>query len=126
MRRTLVVAAVLAGLAAAYGLDPSDFTLTEPAGSSFAPHFSSSMSFSWNVGGGRSWGTGTYIGTTSFLLRPGLTAQFDLGYSRLIRVGADDDGLYLGGVGLDWRPSDDLLLQFSIGGAFSGDALSGD
>jgi hypothetical protein len=123
MRKALIIAAVLSGLAAAYGLDPSGFSLVEPTGSGFSPHFSSYMSFAWNVGSGRSWGTGTYVGTTSFLLHPGLTAEVDLGYSRLIRPGADDSGLYLGGVGLDWKPSDGLLLQFHVDGAFSGEAL---
>jgi len=125
MLKTVVLVMVIAGVAGAFGLDPSDFSLTPSSGYGHGLHFSNSMSFSWNTAGGHSWGTGLYTGRTSLLLRPGLTANLDVGYCRLIRVGADDSGLYLGGVGLDWKPSDNLLLQFHVGGAFSGETFGG-
>jgi hypothetical protein len=125
MRSVMLATLVLCGLAAGFGLDPSHFSLAGPEGSGLSPDFSSSMSFSFVSGGGRSWATGSYVGTMGFLLRPNLTAEIDLGYSRLIRFGDADAGYYLGGIGMDWRPFDDLLLQFHFGGAFAGEAVEG-
>jgi|WetSurMetagenome_2_1015567.scaffolds.fasta_scaffold02198_9 hypothetical protein len=123
MRSSLLALLCLVSLGSAIGLDPTDFSLTGPAG--FTPDFSSYASFSYSSGGGRSWGTGTYVGAMSFLLHPDLTAEVDLGYSRLFLPGSSDQGRYLGGIGLDWRATDNFTLQLRVDGAVTGEALRG-
>ncbi len=109
----------------ALGLDPGRFDLFGNDSPLLRPDFSSSMSFSFTSGGGYSYGTGTYVGSMGFLLHPNVTAEVDLGYSRLLDFHGPDAGYYLGGVGLDWKPSENFLLQVHMSGAFEGDALEG-
>jgi len=121
MRHAALVLA-LAGSCAAFGLDPGRFSLYDGGTPLLTPDFSSSASFTFTSGGGRSWGTGTYIGTMGLALHPRVTAVVDVGYSRLIDFRGPDAGLYLGGVGLEWRPSDMLNLQLHVTGAFAGES----
>ncbi|NLP05490.1 hypothetical protein GX411_06045 [Candidatus Fermentibacteria bacterium] len=123
MRISLVAALFLVITAGGLGLDPSDFTLYGPSQNPLHPVFSSAMSFSYTTGGGRSFATGAYTGTLGFMLHPGLTAEVELGYARIFDFSAPDAGVYLGGVGLDWRPSESLLLQFHMSGAVQGEAF---
>lgn len=123
MRITLIAALFFAVAASGFGLDPSDFTLSGPSQELFQPRFSSAMSFSFTTGGGRSFATGSYMGTIGFLLHPDLTAEVELGYSRLFRFSSPDAGLYLGGMGLDWRPSDSFSIQLHVTGALPGEAF---
>lgn len=83
------------------------------------------MAFSFTSGGGRSWSTGTYLGTMGLLLHPDVSAEVSLGYTRLFDFSGPDAGMYLGGIGIDWRPSDSFLLELHVNGAFSGEALQG-
>lgn len=123
MRISLVAATFVVFAASGFGLDPSDFTLYDTSPSPLQPRFSSAMSFSYTTGGGRSFATGSYTGTLGFLLHPDLVAEVELGYARIFDFSAPDAGVYLGGVGLDWRPSESLLLQFHMSGAVQGEAF---
>jgi len=108
----------------AFGLEPSAFSLVDsPQANWLNPEFSSSVGFSFVTSGGRSWGTGTYIGSLLFDLHPNLTATLDLGYSRLFNFGGDDANRFLGGLDLDWTPTDALKLQFHYSGSIPTEAL---
>lgn len=124
MRAILILLAAF-GSCFAYGLDAGRFDLFGDDTPLLRPDFSSSMSFSFTSGGGRSWGAGTYVGSMGLLLHPDVTAAIDLGYTRLLDFGGPDAGFYLGGVGLDWKPSESFLLQIHMSGVFEGDALEG-
>jgi hypothetical protein len=101
----------------AFGLDPSGFDLVEaPQGGWLTPEFSSSIGFSFVTSGGRSWGTGTYVGTLSFDLSRNLRADLDIGYARLFDFSGPDAGRFIGGLDLDWTPTDNLKLQFHYSG----------
>lgn len=125
MRTTLVIMAALAAAALSYGLEPSGFQLVEPEGRWFSPDISHQLSFGYTSSRSGSWGTGTYLSTMSFRLHPSLTAEVDLGYSRIFNLQGGDMNHVLGGVDLDWRPTDDLKLQFHYSGALPTEDLGG-
>ncbi len=125
MRTTIVITAVLAAAALCYGLQPSGFQLVEPDNSWFDPDISHQLSFGYTSSGSGSWGSGTYLSTMSFKLHPNLTAEVDLGYNRLFNFRGGDMNHLLGGVDLDWSPTDDLKLQFHYTGALPTEDLGG-
>lgn len=123
--KALLITLVAFQACLAYGIDAGRFDLFGSDTPLLRPDFASSMSFSFVSGGGYSYGTGTYVGSMGFLLHPNVTAEVDLGYSRVLDFHGPDAGFYLGGVGLDWKPSEHFLLQVNVSGAFEGDALEG-
>lgn len=123
--KSLLIALVAFQACLAFGIDPGRFNLFESDTPLLRPDFGSSMSFSFVSGGGYSYGTGTYVGSMGFLLHPNVAAEVDLGYSRVFDFHGPDAGYYLGGVGVDWKPSEHFLLQVNVSGAFRGDALEG-
>ncbi len=127
--RLMVPALVLAVAASAFagiGLDPSRFDLTGPGGGSLLrPEFSGSASFGFVSGGGVSYGTGTMTGTMTLDLGSRLTAEVDMGYSRLIGLDTPVRGLVMGGLGLEWRPTDDLTIELRYGGVLPDSSVGG-
>lgn len=125
MKTAIVITAALAAAALCYGLEPSGFQLVEPDNRWFDPDISHELSFGYMSSGSGSWGTGTYISTMSFKLHPNLTAEVDLGYNRLFNFRGDNMNHLLGGVDLDWSPTEDLKLQFHYSGAIPTEDLGG-
>ncbi len=110
----------------AFGLEPSAFDLVDTAQSGWlVPEFSSTIGFSFVTSGGRSWGTGSYIGTLSFDLTRNLRADLDIGYARLFDFGGSDTGRFIGGLDLDWTPLDNLNLQFHYSGYIPTETIEG-
>ena len=122
----LLLLALAASSPAGTGLDPSRFDLTGPTGGGWLkPEFSGSASFGFVSGGGVSYGTGTMSGTMTFDLHPRLTAEVDMGYGRIIGLDAPVDGFVMGGLGLEWRPTDDLTLELHYGGVLPDTVFGG-
>jgi hypothetical protein len=112
-------------VSAAAGLNPNNFSLVEPGYDWLRPSFSSRIGFSYVTSGGRSWATGDYVGTLSFELHPNLSADLDLGYRRFFDFQGGDLNAVLGGLDLDWRPTDDLKLHIHYGGSFPIESMEG-
>lgn len=125
MKTALIMAVVLVAAAMSYGLEPSGFQLVEPESNWFNPDITHQLSFGYMSSGSGSWGTGTYLSTLSFRLHPNLTAAVDLGYNRVFGFQGGSMNHLLGGVDLDWNPTDDLKLQFHYSGALPTTELGG-
>lgn len=126
--KSAVVLFALAASVLAYGLEPSGFNLVgfPEFGSSFQPEFSSMVSFGYSTGRHGSIGEGTYLGSMRFSLHPKLYATVEMGYSRLMTFsGGDRDfGSVLGGIQLDWRPSEKTVFSFVYRGVLPEDELN--
>jgi hypothetical protein len=61
----------------------------------------------------------------SFKLHPSVTAAVDLGYNRIFNLHGDNMNHLLGGIDLDWRPTDSIKLQLHYGGAIPTEDLGG-
>jgi len=109
----------------AVGLEPSNFSLIEPAGSWFNPDYSGYTSFSMMSGGGRTLASGITVGTMSFSFHPDWQASIDVGYARLYDFHGFSTGRVLGGLDLKWQPSDDFAIQFHCSGSLPDSALTG-
>jgi hypothetical protein len=117
VRFPVIALFLAAGAVLGFGLDPAGFDLVEaPEGSWFTPEFSSAVGFSFVTGGGRSYGTGTYVGTLHFDLASNLRADLDVGYARIFDFRGPDAGGFIGGLDLDWNPTDNLRLLFHYSG----------
>lgn len=116
----------IVSIVAATGLEPSGFSLVEPSGDGwFNPEFSSWAGVSFQTGGGRTLGSGVYIGSMSFDLHPSLKAGIDLGYSRLYDFHGFSSGRVLGALDLEWQPSDEFTLLFHCSGSLPDSSLTG-
>lgn len=127
MRITLLVSLLFfMSTVLAIGLEPSDFSLIEPSGDGWLnPEFSGWAGLSMFSGGGRTLGSGIYVGTMSFSLHPNVTASVDIGYSRLYDFHGFSSGRILGGLDLEWKASDDFLIQFHCSGSLPDSSLTG-
>jgi hypothetical protein len=124
--RVFMILLVTTAAAIAFGLEPAAFDLVDsPQGGWFVPEFSSTIGFSFITSGGRSLGTGSYVGTLSFDLTRNLRADLDIGYARLFDFNGADAGRFIGGLDLDWTPSDNLLLQFHYSGYVPTESIEG-
>ncbi len=120
MRNSLIILSAFVIGAFAYGLEPSGFELVgyPDYASGFVPEFSSMASFSFSSGQNGSVGEGTYLGSMSFSLHPDVDATLEMGYSRLMRFsGGEETGRILGGLQLNWRPSENSVFSFVYRGA---------
>ncbi len=120
MRNSLFILSAIVIGAMGYGLEPSGFELVgyPDYASGFAPEFSSMASFSFSSGQYGSVGEGTYLGSMSFSLHPDVDATLEMGYSRLMRFsGGEEMGRILGGVQLNWRPTENSVFSFVYRGA---------
>lgn len=120
MKKVLLILLVLFAGAFAYSLEPSGFNLVDypDYASGFNPEFSSMASFSFSSGQYGSVGEGTYLGSMSFSLHPDVDATLEMGYSRLMRFsGGEEMGRVLGGVQLNWRPTENSVFSFVYRGA---------
>lgn len=115
MRKIIPVLLVAAASLYAYGLQPSGYNLVgfPEFAESFRPEFSSMASFSFSTGRYGSVGQGTYLGSMRFSLHPKLDATVEMGYSRFMTFSGSgsDLGAVLGGVELNWRPSENTRLS---------------
>ena len=105
------------------GFDPADFSLYENTESKwFVPAISHRVFLGYTTGSRGSWSTGAYLGTLSFDLARGLTADVSLGVAEhyFFSRGYDAND-FLGNLMLDWRPTDELRLQLNIGGVIPGE-----
>lgn len=110
----------------AIGLEPSEFTLIQSSDDGwFNPEFSGWAGFSLMSGGGRTLGSGTYIGSMMFSLHPDVTASVDIGYSRLYNFHGFSSGRVLGAVDLQWRASENFLIQLHCSGSLPDSSLTG-
>ncbi len=109
----------------AAGLEPSSFSLVEPAGSRMTPVFSGYAGLSMATGGGRTLARGTSVGRMTFPLHEDWTMSLDLGYSRLYDFRGFSSGRILGGVDLRWKPSDDFTLQLHFDGSMPDSSFVG-
>ena len=127
MRITLLVFLfTISSAVLAIGLEPSEFTLIEPSGDGwFNPEFSGWAGFSLMSGGGKTLGSGTYVGTMLFSLHPNVTASVDIGYSRLYDFHGFSSGRVLGAVDLQWKASDNFLIQLRCSGSLPDSSLTG-
>ena len=126
--KSILLLFALAASVLAYGLEPSGFDLVgfPEFTSSFQPRFSSSVSFGYTTGRYGSYGEGTYLGSMQFSLHPKLDATVEMGYSRLMTFsgGERDFGSVLGGIQLDWRPSDRTVFSIVYRGVLPEDDLN--
>lgn len=119
MKNCLLVLLIVVLSAFAFGLEPSGFNLVgyPDYASGFHPEFSSMASFSFSSGQYGSAGKGTYLGRMSFSLHPDVDATVEMGYSRLMfSSGGEEAGSILGGVHLNWRPSENFLFSVTYRG----------
>lgn len=120
MKYGFLILMVTSVTAFAYGLEPSAFNLVgyPDYASGFTPQFNSMASFSFSSGRYGSAGVGTYLGSMSFSLHQDVDATIEMGYSRLMMFsgGREETGRVLGGVQLNWRPSENSLFSFSYRG----------
>lgn len=108
------------------GLEPSGFSLIEPSNDGwFNPEFSGWAGFSLTSGGGRTLGSGTYVGSMAFSLHPSLTASVDLGYTRLYDFHGLSSGRILGAVDLQWEASDNFIFHLHCSGSLPDSSLTG-
>ena len=128
MKAVCIVLFLAAAGAFAYGLEPSGFDLVgfPEFTSSFRPQFSSRVSFGYTTGRYGSYGEGTYLGSMHFSLHPKLEETVEMGYSRLLTFsgGERDFGNVLGGVQLNWRPSDRTVFSIVYRGVLPEDDLN--
>jgi hypothetical protein len=126
VRFPVVALLLAAGAVLGFGLDPAGFDLVEaPQGGWLTPEFSSTVGFSFVTGGGRSFGTGSYVGTLSFDLTRNLKADIDIGYARIFDFSGPDAGMFLGGLDLDWNPTENLRFMFHYSGAIPAESVEG-
>lgn len=127
MRITLLVSLLLfVSAVLAIGLEPTQFTLIPPADDGwFNPEFSGWAGFSLMSGGGKTLGSGTYVGTMMFSLHPNVSASVDIGYSRLYDFHGFSSGRVLGAVDLQWKASDNFLIQLHCSGSLPDSSLIG-
>ncbi len=122
----LVFLFVISSAVLAIGLEPSEFSLIQSSDDGwFNPEFSGWAGFSLMSGGGRTLGSGTYIGSMMFSLHPNVTASFDIGYSRLYDFHGFSSGRVLGAVDLQWKASDNFLIQLHCSGSLPDSSLTG-
>ncbi len=105
-------------VAMGYGLSEGAFNLVDPPtmGSLGFQNFHSTASFSLISGSRGSYGCGAYVGTMNFSLHPKVSALVDLGYARTFDFSAGENfGHVLGGLQLEWRPTDNssFILQYN-------------
>jgi len=128
MRTGLIILCVLSASVFAYGLEPSGFNLVgfPEFASGFHPEFRSSASFSVSSGRYGSYGRGTYLGSMQFSLHPRVSATLEMGYSRLMTFSGSgrDFGDIIGGVQLDWRPSERTVLSIVYHGVLPEENLN--
>ena len=127
MRIILLVSLLMfASVVFAIGLEPSEFSLIQSSDDGwFNPEFSGWAGFSLMSGGGRTLGSGTYVGTMSFLLHPNVTASVDIGYSRLYDFHGFSSGRVLGAVDMQWKASDNFIIQLYCSGSLPDSSLTG-
>lgn len=118
MRIILPIVFLTCCAAFGYGLQEGSFNLLDPPsmGSLGFQNYHSTATFSLISGSRGSWGRGAYIGTMNFALHPKVTALVDLGYARTFDFSAGDNfGHMLGGLKLEWKPSENstFVLQYS-------------
>jgi len=117
---------VISALVLATGLEPSGFSLVEPAGDGwFNPDISSWAGVSFQAGGGRTIASGAYVGSMSFSLHPTLKAGLDIGYARTYDFHGFSSGRILGGLDLEWQPSDEFTLMIHCSGSLPDSSLTG-
>ncbi|MCK4671456.1 MAG: hypothetical protein KAT47_02865 [Candidatus Aegiribacteria sp.] len=110
----------------AIGLEPTEFSLMQPADDGwFNPEFSGWAGFSLISGGGKTLGSGTYVGSMLFSLHPNVTASVDIGYSRLYDFHGFSSGRVLGAIDLQWKASDNFLIQLRCSGSLPDSSLTG-
>lgn len=128
MRAVLILLTLISTTVFAYGLEPSGFNLVgfPEFASRFQPQFSSSASFSVSTGSHGSFGQGTYLGSMQFSLHPRVSATVEMGYSRLMTFSGNgrDFGNVLGGIQLDWRPSDRTVFSVVYRGVLPEEELN--
>lgn len=127
MRTILLVSLlVFASAVFAIGLEPSEFSLIPPSDDGwFNPEFSGWAGFSLMSGGGKTLGSGTYVGSMSFALHPNVIASVDIGYSRLYDFHGFSSGRVLGAVDLEWRATENFLIQLHCSGSLPDSSLIG-
>ncbi len=119
MKKGLLVLLIAVVGALAYGLEPSGFNLVgyPDYASGFNPEFNSRAVFSVSSGAYGSYGEGTYLGSMSFSLHPDVDATVEMGYSRLMMFSSGEEmGRILGGVQLNWRPSENSVFSVTYRG----------
>lgn len=122
----LVFVFAISSAVLAIGLEPSEFSLIQSSDDGwFNPEFSGWAGFSLMSGGGKTLGSGTYVGTMSFLLHQNVTASVDIGYSRLYDFHGFSSGRVLGAVDLQWKASDNFLIQLHCSGSLPDSSLTG-
>lgn len=103
-----------------YGLDSSAFNLVDPPtmGSLGFQNYRSTATFSLLSSSRGSWGQGSYVGSMDFSLHPKVTGSLDLGYARIFNFsGGGNFGHMLGGLELEWRPTDSSVFVLQYNGA---------
>jgi hypothetical protein len=77
-------------------------------------HLSQSVSMGFAGGGGGSVGAGSYLNQLDYRLSPRLDLRLQLGVNSVFHNSAQPGGTgqaLTGGVGISWRPSDELTLR---------------
>lgn len=128
MRTSLPLMVLFCFAAFGYGLQEGAFNLLDPPsiGSLGFRNYSSTASFSLISGSRGSWGRGAYVGTMDFALHPKVTALVDLGYARTFDFNAGDNfGHLLGGLKLEWKPTDNSSFVLQYNGAIPTGRIEG-
>ena len=120
MKSSFLLLFCITVLSFAYGLDSGDFDLVSypEFTSGIKPEFSSYAGFSFSSGQYGSSGRGTYLGRMSFSLHPEVDAIVELGYSKVLTFSDGESfGSVLGGIQLNWRPTENSVFSIVYHGS---------